>query len=83
GLEPEPFPIDTAMGALGRYISGSDPKHYQPTNIAFGLFPELGETIRDKRMRRRALSDRALVSLAGFVERGFKSHPATPPAMPA
>lgn len=83
GLEPEPFPIDTAMGALGRYISGSDPKHYQPTNIAFGLFPELGETIRDKRMRRRALSDRALVSLAGFVERGFKSHPATMPAMPA
>ncbi|MEO8359484.1 MAG: methylenetetrahydrofolate--tRNA-(uracil(54)-C(5))-methyltransferase (FADH(2)-oxidizing) TrmFO [Vicinamibacteria bacterium] len=83
GLEPEPFPIDTAMGALGRYISGSDPKHYQPTNIAFGLFPELGETIRDKRMRRRALSDRALVSLAGFVERGFKSPPATAPAAPA
>jgi methylenetetrahydrofolate--tRNA-(uracil-5-)-methyltransferase len=71
--EPQPFPEDTAMGALGRYISGSDPKHYQPTNIAFGLFPELPENIRDKRLRRRALSERALVSLAAFVQRGFKA----------
>jgi methylenetetrahydrofolate--tRNA-(uracil-5-)-methyltransferase len=70
--EPQAFPVETAMGALGRYISGSDPKHYQPTNIAFGLFPDLGESIRDKRARRRALSERALVSLAAFVERGFR-----------
>ncbi len=73
GEVPQAFPEDTAMGALGRYISGSDPKHYQPTNIAFGLFPELGENIRDKRLRRRALSERALVSLAAFVGRGFKA----------
>ena len=70
--EPAAFPIETAMGALGRYISGSDPNHYQPTNIAFGLFPELGEPIRDKKRRRRALSDRALVALSDFVHGGFK-----------
>ena len=35
------FPEDTALGALGRYIARSDPAHYQPTNIAFGLLPEL------------------------------------------
>ena len=69
GHEPEPFPVETAMGALGRYISGSDPKHYQPTNIAFGLFPDLAEPIRDKQRRRRALSERALTSLAGFLEK--------------
>jgi methylenetetrahydrofolate--tRNA-(uracil-5-)-methyltransferase len=69
GDEPTPFPVETAVGALGRYISESDPKHYQPTNIAFGLFPDLAETIRDKRLRRRALSERALVALAAFVER--------------
>ncbi len=81
GHEPEPFPAETAMGALGRYISGSDPKHYQPTNIAFGLFPDLADPIRDKQRRRRALSERALLSLADFVARGFKgtdvSHPVT------
>ena len=61
------------MGGLGRYSSGSDPKHYAPTNIAFGLFPELAENIRDKRLRRRALSERALVSLKAFMEREEKS----------
>jgi methylenetetrahydrofolate--tRNA-(uracil-5-)-methyltransferase len=39
GEEPVGFPEDTALGALGRYIARSDPKHYQPTNIAFGLLP--------------------------------------------
>jgi methylenetetrahydrofolate--tRNA-(uracil-5-)-methyltransferase len=72
GQEPEPFPTDTAIGALGRYIAESDSAHYQPTNIAFGLFPDLAEPIRDKQRRRRALSDRALKSLAGFMERGFR-----------
>ena len=72
GKEPVAFPIETAIGALGRYISASDPGHYQPTNIAFGLFPELGESIRDKRLRRRALSDRALATLSEFVQAGFK-----------
>jgi methylenetetrahydrofolate--tRNA-(uracil-5-)-methyltransferase len=67
GREPAPFPVETAMGALGRYISGSDSKHYQPTNIAFGLFPDLAAPIKDKLRRRRALSERALVSLAGFI----------------
>lgn len=79
--EPQAFPAETAMGALGRYISGSDPLHYQPTNIAFGLFPDLAETIRDKRLRRRALSERALVSLAAFVERGFKGTDVTDPVV--
>ena len=68
GQEPVPFPAETAVGALGRYISGSDPKHYQPTNIAFGLFPELADSIRDKQKRRRALSERALQTLQAFLE---------------
>ena len=75
--EPRPFPIETAVGALGRYISGSDPKHYQPTNIAFGLFPELAENIRDKQRRRRALSERALAALSTFLTRDL-SIPANP-----
>ena len=80
GDQPAAFPLETAMGALGHYISQSDPRHYQPTNIAFGLFPELGESIRDKRLRRRALSDRALVALSGFVEAGFRTAEVPSPA---
>src|SRR5262245_29794465 len=66
GAEPVAFPEDTALGALGRYIARSDPKHYQPTNIAFGLLPELGQRIRDKGKKRLALSERALASLEAF-----------------
>ncbi|MBK5257741.1 MAG: methylenetetrahydrofolate--tRNA-(uracil(54)-C(5))-methyltransferase (FADH(2)-oxidizing) TrmFO [Vicinamibacteria bacterium] len=81
GAQPQPFPVETAMGALGRYISGSDPKHYQPTNIVFGLFPDLAEPIRDKRHRRRAISERALLSLADFMSRDFGAKEATQPVV--
>jgi methylenetetrahydrofolate--tRNA-(uracil-5-)-methyltransferase len=66
GEEPPAFPETTALGALGRYIARSDPEHYQPTNIAFGLLPELPSRVRDKARRRRALADRALRSLEAF-----------------
>jgi len=66
GAEPVPFPEDTALGALGRYIARSDPKRYQPTNIAFGLLPELSHRVRDKGRKRLALSARALDSLERF-----------------
>jgi methylenetetrahydrofolate--tRNA-(uracil-5-)-methyltransferase len=63
GSEPLAFPEDTALGALGRYIAKSDPDNYQPTNIAFGLLPELPARIKDKARKRLALAHRALESL--------------------
>jgi methylenetetrahydrofolate--tRNA-(uracil-5-)-methyltransferase len=69
GRAPVAFPEDTALGALGRYIARSEPEGYQPTNIAFGLLPDLGRRIRDKKRRRVALAHRALDSLERFQER--------------
>jgi methylenetetrahydrofolate--tRNA-(uracil-5-)-methyltransferase len=69
GRDPLVLPEDTALGALGRYIARSDPAHYQPTNIAFGLLPELKERVRDKARKRLALAERALASLARFEDR--------------
>jgi methylenetetrahydrofolate--tRNA-(uracil-5-)-methyltransferase len=66
GEAPVSFPEDTALGGLGRYIARSDPANYQPTNIAFGLLPELPLRIRDKARKRLALSARALESLERF-----------------
>jgi methylenetetrahydrofolate--tRNA-(uracil-5-)-methyltransferase len=63
---PPVFPEATALGALGRYIARSDPAHYQPTNIAFGLLPELPHRVRDKSKKRLAMAERALESLARF-----------------
>jgi methylenetetrahydrofolate--tRNA-(uracil-5-)-methyltransferase len=83
GEDPVAFPEDTALGALGRYIARSDPKHYQPTNIAFGLLPELTQRVRDKARRRMALAERALGSLERFQTRlgELESSPAPLPAV--
>jgi methylenetetrahydrofolate--tRNA-(uracil-5-)-methyltransferase len=80
GQAPAVFPEETALGALGRYISRSDPRNYQPTNIAFGLLPELPEVVRDKAKRRLSLSQRALSRLAAFqaaVDEGLLAPVAT------
>lgn len=63
-----PFPVTTALGSLGRYISSAEVKDYQPTNIAFGLFPPLTTSVRDKRLRHEALVRRALEDLAAFLD---------------
>jgi methylenetetrahydrofolate--tRNA-(uracil-5-)-methyltransferase len=78
GEEPLAFPAETALGALSRYISESDPKAYAPTNIAFGLLPELPAQIRDRARRRLALAHRALDSLGEFMKhqgRGESTEP--------
>ncbi|MGH9749493.1 MAG: methylenetetrahydrofolate--tRNA-(uracil(54)-C(5))-methyltransferase (FADH(2)-oxidizing) TrmFO [Candidatus Polarisedimenticolia bacterium] len=66
---PLVFPATTALGALARYISASDPKNYQPANIAFGLLPPLQEAIRDKRRKKAAMVRRALEDLGTFLGR--------------
>lgn len=68
GEQPLTFPRETAIGALLYYITHADPDHFQPMNIAFGLLPELeGARIRDKRERKRAYSERALVEIESFL----------------
>jgi methylenetetrahydrofolate--tRNA-(uracil-5-)-methyltransferase len=69
GASPPAFPETTAIGALGRYIARSEPAHYQPANIAFGLLPELPQRVRDKAKKRLALAHRALESLERFRAR--------------
>ena len=63
------LPKTTAHGSLTRYISGSDPKNFQPMNINIGLFPPLAEKIRDKQVKREAISKRALEDLRQWKER--------------
>jgi methylenetetrahydrofolate--tRNA-(uracil-5-)-methyltransferase len=67
GLPVVHFPVTTALGALGRYISSSEPKNYQPANIAFGLLPPLAQEIRDKRKKKEALVARALRDHDAFI----------------
>jgi methylenetetrahydrofolate--tRNA-(uracil-5-)-methyltransferase len=66
GAAPPAFPEATALGALGRYVARSDPEHYQPTNIAFGLLPDLPHRVRDKSKKRLAMAHAALEALGRF-----------------
>jgi methylenetetrahydrofolate--tRNA-(uracil-5-)-methyltransferase len=62
------FPRETAIGSLMYYITHADPEHFQPMNIAFGLMPELdGPKIKDKRLRKRTVAERALHVLEGWA----------------
>ena len=81
GDEPLSFPPETALGALARYISLSDPKAYAPTNIAFGLLPELKNKIRDRSRRRLALAHRALGRLVEFARDLEAASPQAPHAL--
>lgn len=63
GEELVVFPRETAMGSMAYYITHAEGKHFQPMNANFGLFPELPERIRDKKVRYEALANRALESL--------------------
>ncbi len=67
GQSPVAPPRTTALGALAHYASHADPKHYQPSNITFGIMPPLDQPPRDKALRKQALADRALADLATFT----------------
>jgi methylenetetrahydrofolate--tRNA-(uracil-5-)-methyltransferase len=54
---PEPT---TAHGCLIAHLTTSDPRHFQPMNTNFGLFPPLPSRIRDKEQKRRLIQERAL-----------------------
>ncbi len=60
-------PRETAMGSLLYYISHADPKHYQPANIAFDLFPPLAEPLSDRRERQIAVCDRAAIAFQSWL----------------
>jgi methylenetetrahydrofolate--tRNA-(uracil-5-)-methyltransferase len=63
GEAPATLPRTTALGALAYYVSHADPKHYVPSNIAFGLIPPFERRIKSKKDRNLAISERALADL--------------------
>ncbi len=67
GREPVVAPVSSACGSLLHYIAESDPVHFQPANISFGLLPEAPEEVkrrvRDRKERHRIQSELALQTL--------------------
>ena len=61
-LEKIIFPETTMIGALAKYISTENDK-FQPMNANFGIVPELGERIKDKKVKYGKLADRGISDL--------------------
>jgi len=66
GREPLVFPEDTALGSMAHYITTADFRHFQPMNANFGLFPPLGERIRNKKEKNEKIAERALERIQNF-----------------
>jgi methylenetetrahydrofolate--tRNA-(uracil-5-)-methyltransferase len=62
------FPETTAIGAMAHYITHTSGKYFQPMNVNFGIIKELPEKIRDKRLRYKAIAERALNDLEKIVK---------------
>ena len=60
---PQAPPRQTAIGALGHYVSHANPDNYQPSNIAFGLIPVPEGAPRRRADRRRAVAEHALACI--------------------
>ncbi|RAZ70066.1 methylenetetrahydrofolate--tRNA-(uracil(54)-C(5))-methyltransferase (FADH(2)-oxidizing) TrmFO [Planococcus maitriensis] len=67
GEEPVVLPAETALGSMARYITEADSKNFQPMNINFGLFPDLGERIKSKQERAERHANRALESIQNYM----------------
>ena len=60
GKAPADFPQETAIGALGLYVSNGSVTDFQPMNINFGIIPPLGYRVKGKRNKNAELSKRSL-----------------------
>ena len=68
GLPPVDFPQETAIGALGLYISGGSVGDFQPMNINFGIIAPLEQRVKGKRNKNAAISARSLAIIDRLLE---------------
>ena len=69
GLPAVDFPQETAIGALGLYISGGSVGDFQPMNINFGIISPLGHRVKGKRNKNAAISERSLAVIDELMQK--------------
>ncbi len=68
-LPPVDFPQETAIGALGLYISGGSVGDFQPMNINFGIITPLGYRVKGKRNKNAEISARSLAVIDELMKK--------------
>ncbi len=69
GEEPVEFSRETAIGALGHYISDSSIVNFQPMNINYGIVAPLGYRVKGKANKNLAIANRGLELLEALKEK--------------
>ena len=67
GLDAVEVPADTALGAVVAHLQNAESPDFQPANVTWTFFSPLDETIREKRLRRAKLAERALAKIDAFA----------------
>ena len=67
GFDLKALPIDTAHGALINHLTQTEAKRFQPSNVNFGLFPEIGKKM-PKRLRGEYRAEKALQSFSHWQQ---------------
>jgi methylenetetrahydrofolate--tRNA-(uracil-5-)-methyltransferase len=62
------FPITSALRALGEYVSTEPKGDFSPSNFHFGMLPPLDKKIKDKKLKKTLMSNRALEDLDNYVK---------------
>ena len=65
------FPKETAIGALGLYISDPSIENFQPMNVNFSIIEPLQQRIRKKAEKNLAIANRSLGIIDAMVEAGI------------
>ena len=71
GREPVEFPKETAIGALGLYISDERIADFQPMNVNFSIISPLEQRIRKKAEKNLAIAQRSLAIIDELAGRGI------------
>ena len=61
-------PQETAIGALGLYVSNESIGNFQPMNVNFGIIPPLDHRVKGKRNKNAELSARSLAIIEARKE---------------
>ena len=64
------FPKETAIGALGYYISDPQIEHFQPMNVNFSIIAPLQQRIRKKAEKNLAIAQRSLEVIDRLAQQG-------------
>ena len=65
------FPKETAIGALGLYISDENIENFQPMNVNFSIISPLKQRIRKKAEKNIAIANRSLAIIDALVTAGI------------